>query len=79
MSKKEKIQIDYNMQNEETLTQIENLAKQHSGRYGVILHLITHKGKDQKILSNNIKFSIKENVVASIREIVGYNKVWLSM
>jgi len=73
------IQLDYNMQNEKFLKEIQGLSEKYSGRYSVILHLMSNKGKDQKILSHKIKFSIENNVLELIRKIVGPNRAWLSI
>ena len=73
------IKINYNMQNEEILNQIEDVSKNNSGNYSAVLHLMSHKGQDQKILSKKLKFSIENDVLDKIRKIVGHNMVWLSM
>ena len=73
------IKINYNMQNEKILNQIEDVSKNNSGNYSAVLHLMSHKGQDQKILSKKLKFSIENDVLDKIRKIVGHNMVWLSM
>ena len=73
------IQLDFHMQNKHILSDIESLAKKYSGRYSVVLHLVSDKGKTQKILTNKIKFSIENHVLESLRKIIGFKKVWLSI
>ena len=72
------IKLDYGMQNKKMLSEIEALSLKYQGKYSTVLHLISNKGKDQKILSHKIKFSIENYVLEELRKVFGYNRIWLS-
>ena len=73
------IQIDYSSIDRNILDKIEQLSNSYTGSCSTVLHLITQKGKIQKILSNELKFSINSSALSALRELVGYKNVWLSL
>ena len=73
------IQIDYINSDNILLDKIEKFSQNKPGKYSTVLHLISSKGKIQKILSHNLKFSIDQDSLASLRKLCGLNKVWLSL
>ena len=73
------IQIDYSVVDINILDKIDKVSKNHPGAYTTVLHLITEKGKTQKILSNNLKFSINSQAMLALRELLGNQNVWLSL
>ena len=73
------IQIDYINSDNILLDKIEKFSQNKPGKYSTVLHLISSQGKIQKILSHNLKFSIEQDSLASLRKLCGLNKVWLSL
>jgi len=79
LTKQINIRIDYAIQNEEILETINKLSEKHPGKYSTILHLISNKGKDHKVLSNKLVFNIEPRTLKNLRDIIGDNNVWLTI
>ena len=73
------IKIDYSIDSSGILDEIDNLFQKYPGNHSTVLHLITQKGKIQKILSKQLKFSTNNIALAALRKLVGYKNVWLSL
>ena len=73
------IQIDYSLIDKDVLDKIEKLSKNYPGNHSTVLHLITQRGKTQKILSNELKFLINSEALSELRALVGNKNVWLSL
>ena len=56
---------------EEILETINKLSEKHPGKYSTILHLISNKGKDHKVLSNKLVFNIEPETLETANVVLG--------
>ena len=73
------IKIDYTIANDNILDQLDTYSKDHKGSHSTVLHLMTARGKIQKILSHELKLPIDDKSLVELRKISGNSNVWLSI
>ena len=55
-----------------------DLAKDHKGKCGLMFHIPTDRGKQQRIFSHNIKVSAHRSFLKKLRDNYGKDNVWVS-
>ncbi|MEE8335850.1 MAG: DNA polymerase III subunit alpha, partial [Candidatus Neomarinimicrobiota bacterium] len=54
------------------------LAKSHRGKSGLMFHMISDRGKKQRIYAHNIKVSSHPSFIKILRDIYGKDNIWIS-
>jgi len=72
------IRIQNDQVNRGLLESLLKLAKENSGRCGLVLHLIRSQGSVQKVRAGRMSVSYEEEFINSLRELAGQNNVWIN-
>ena len=73
------ISFDYTNTDKTLLDELETLQQKYRGNYSMILHLNTNVDIPQKIISDQLRFSIDDKTLKELRKIFGFKNVWLSI
>ena len=73
------ISFDYTNTDKTLLDELETLQQKYRGNYSMILHLNTNVDIPQKIISDQLRFSIDDKPLKELRKIFGFKNVWLSI
>ena len=61
------------------LNSIQNIVKEHKGKYNVDLHMMSKQGRKQKILLKELQLACDDGTLEELRNLLGLNNVWLSI
>ena len=73
------LKIEYSSKQNNILNNIQNIAKEHKGKYNVVLHMMSKQGRKQKILLKELQLACDDGTLEELRNLLGLNNVWLSI
>ena len=79
MTKNINLKIEYSSKQNNILNNIQSIAKQHKGKYNVVLHMMSKQGRKQKILLKELQLACDDKTLEQLRNLLGLNNVWLSI
>ena len=72
------VKIDYEIKNDSIINDLYSLCEKYKGEYPLTIHLTNSLGKSQKVKSNTIFISIKNDCIQALKSLVGQNNVWFN-
>ena len=78
LSKTVNIMLSFGMDNKNEIDKIKSLCQKNAGNCRLVFHLAANNGLKRKILANSIKVESSHHLIASLRNVLGKNNVWIS-
>ena len=54
------------------------MAKKHKGDCGLMFHMISDRGKQQRIFAHNVRITAQSSFLKKLRDTYGKENIWVS-
>jgi len=77
-SKNVNIRLEPNQMSPTDVDALLTMAKDHGGGCGLMFHMTSERGKQQRIYAHNVKVSANSSFLKKLRDTYGKQNVWVS-
>jgi len=77
-SKNVNIRLEPNQMSPTDVDALLTMAKDHEGGCGLMFHMTSERGKQQRIYAHNVKVSAHSSFLKKLRDTYGKQNVWVS-